>query len=157
MKSTLLFAKSASLTAAAVLLCACGPKEAAAPAPVQSAPSASAPAATQTTARVLSPLERGAKVYKKCKSCHSLEQGGRHKIGPNMWEIYGTTAGMKEGFAYSKAMRESGIVWDDATLSAYLENPRKSMPGNRMSFVGLRKAEDREAVLLYIKDQTTPK
>ena len=144
------------LTSTAVLITACGAKEASTP-PVQSAPAAAVPAATQTAARELSPLERGAKVYKKCKSCHSLEQDGRHKIGPNMWDIYGATAGMKDGFAYSKAMKESGIVWDDATLSAYLENPRKWMPGNRMSFVGLRKAEDREAVLLYIKDQTTPK
>jgi len=73
-----------------------------------------------------------------------------------MWNLYGSTAGVREGFAYSKAMKESGVIWTDETLSAYIENPRKYMPGNRMSYVGLRKAEDREAVLAYIKAKTTP-
>ena len=53
-------------------------------------------------------------------------------------------------------MKESGVIWTDETLSAYIENPRKYMPGNRMSYAGLRKAEDRAAVLAYIKAQTTP-
>jgi len=101
-------------------------------------------------------MERGAKLYKRCQSCHTLEQDGRHKVGPNMWNLYGSTAGVREGFAYSKAMKESGIIWTDETISAYIENPRKYMPGNRMSYVGLRKAEDREAVLAYIKAKTTP-
>lgn len=139
----------------ALLLTACGGQDSAqtdaSPAPI----SVQTPPVTQTAAREKTPLERGAKVYKKCKSCHTLEQGGRHKVGPNMWDLYGSTAGTKDGFAYSKVMKESGIVWDDETLSAYIENPRKYMPGNRMSYVGLRKPEDREAVLAYIKAETS--
>jgi len=140
-------------------LTACGGEETAAP----TSPSAIPPTATKTAsapAQALTPaemlMERGAKLYKRCQSCHTLEQDGRHKVGPNMWNLYGSTAGVREGFAYSKAMKESGITWTDETLSAYIENPRKYMPGNRMSYVGLRKAEDREAVLAYIKAKTTP-
>lgn len=144
--------------ASAVLLTACGGDNSAAPNTNAASSSAtSAPAAVQQIAQDVSPLERGAQLYKRCQSCHTLEQDGRHKVGPNMWALYGSTAGTKEGFAYSKAMSESGVIWNDETLSAYIENPRQYMPGNRMSYAGLRKAEDREAVLAYIKAETTPK
>lgn len=144
--------------ASAVLLTACGGDNSAAPNTNAASSSAtSAPAAVQQIAQDVSPLERGAQLYKRCQSCHTLEQDGRHKVGPNMWALYGSTAGTKEGFAYSKAMSESGVIWNDETLSAYIENPRQYMPGNRMSYAGLRKAEDREAVLAYIKSETTPK
>ncbi|MGB0906938.1 MAG: c-type cytochrome [Maricaulaceae bacterium] len=103
------------------------------------------------------PLARGAKLYKRCVSCHSLEEGGRHKVGPNLWELFGSTAGTREGFAYSKAMKASALIWDEDTLNGYIENPREYMPGNRMSYVGLRKAEDREALLAYLKRETSPK
>jgi cytochrome c len=64
------------------------------------------------------------------------------------------TAGTQDGFNYSKAMRASGIVWDDETMSAYIENPRTYIPGNRMSYVGIRKEEDRQALLLWLKAQS---
>lgn len=143
------------LTLTATTLAACGgANDSSAPTQSQQSP-VNTPAAQQVAATV-DPLARGAKLYKRCASCHSLEQDGRHKVGPNMWDLYGSTAGMKEGFAYSKAMKESDIVWNDETLNAYIENPKKYMPGNRMSYVGLRKAEDRNAVLAYIKAETTP-
>jgi len=69
----------------------------------------------------------------------------------------GSTAGQRDDFAYSKAMSASGIVWDMDTLSAYIENPRKYMPGNRMSYAGLRKAEDRAALLVFLQRETQPK
>jgi cytochrome c len=140
----------------ASLLVACGGSETDS-APQSIASSSPAPAPTQVVKAKIDPLARGAKLYKRCSTCHTLEKDGRHKVGPNMWDIYGATAGMKEGFAYSKAMKESGVVWTDETLDAYIANPRKYMPGNRMSYVGLRKAEDRAAVLAYIKAETTPK
>lgn len=161
MKRTLFSLKTLSLLGVSSLLTACGGQDSTSPDSIKVAPSATTPAITQTAAAELSPAEmmmkRGAKLYKRCQTCHTLNEGGKHKVGPNMWAIYGATAGQKEGFAYSKAMQESGVIWTDETLSAYIENPRKYMPGNRMSYVGLRKAEDREAVLAYIKEQTTPK
>ena len=101
-------------------------------------------------------MERGAKLYKRCKACHTLEDGGKHKVGPNLWDIYGAKAGAKDGFNYSKVMAASDIIWDDTTLDAYIKKPSEFMKGNRMSFVGIKKAEDRAALLLYMKAQTTP-
>lgn len=121
------------------------------------APLSSAPTPTQTAAAApVDPMVRGAKLYKRCQSCHSLEQGGRHKVGPNLWAIYGAVPGSKDGFKYSDAMTSMEGVWDEETLSGYLENPRKYLPGGKMAFAGLRKAEDRAALLAYVKAQTTP-
>ena len=63
-------------------------------------------------------MERGAKLYKRCKACHTLEDDGKHKVGPNLWNIYGAQAGTKDGFNYSKVMTASEVIWDDATLDA---------------------------------------
>lgn len=108
------------------------------------------------TASTLTPMERGAKLYKRCKACHTLEDGGKHKVGPNLWAIYGSKAGSKEGFTYSKVMAASDIIWDDASLSGYIQKPSTFMKGNRMSFVGIKKQEDRDALLVYLKAETTP-
>lgn len=104
----------------------------------------------------MTPMERGARLYKRCKACHTLEDGGKHKVGPNLWAIYGAKAGAKEGFNYSKAMTASDIVWDDATMDAYIKKPAEFIKGGRMSFVGIKKQEDRDALFLYLKAQTTP-
>lgn len=92
----------------------------------------------------------GEKVYKKCRACHPLEAGKR-KLGPSLYGMYGATAGMVEGIPYSPALKNSGIVWNDETLDAFLTNPKKFIPGSRMSFPGLKKAEDRAAIIALIK------
>lgn len=99
--------------------------------------------------------EAGAKVFKKCMACHNIV--GKNKIGPALNGVVGKPAGSVEGFKYSKAMAaagEAGTVWDEATLSNYLANPRKAMKGNKMAFVGLRKAEDQANVIAYIKAES---
>lgn len=97
----------------------------------------------------------GEKAFKRCVACHTVDEGGRNKVGPNLWNIFGSTAGERDiGFKYSKAMKASGIVWDDATMSAYLENPRKVVPKTRMSFAGLKKAKQRDDVIAYLKSVT---
>lgn len=92
----------------------------------------------------------GEKVYKKCKACHALEPG-KKKLGPSLAGLYGATAGMVDGFAYSPAMKKSGVVWNDETLDAFLAKPRKFMPKSRMSFQGLKKEEDRAAIIALMK------
>ncbi len=72
-------------------------------------------------------------------------------MGPNLHGILGRAAASVEGFKYSKAMRESGIVWDEEILNAYLEKPRAVVPKGKMTFPGLRKAADRDNVIAYLK------
>ncbi len=68
----------------------------------------------------------GAKVFKRCMACHTLD--GKNKIGPSLKGVVGSEAGKVEGFKYSKAMKESGIVWDEENLDKYLANPRTFIP-----------------------------
>lgn len=96
-------------------------------------------------------INKGKRVWNKCKTCHSLEQGGRNKTGPNLYDIIGREAGKAEGFNYSKAMVESGITWTEEALSDYLKSPRTVVKGTKMSFPGLRKDADIENLLAYMK------
>jgi len=135
-----------------LISCSDGGQDISTPSPIKAAD----PAPIVQTANTLSPMERGAKLYKRCKACHTLDEGGKHKVGPNLWDVYGSKAGAKNGFNYSKVMAASDIVWEDATMDAYIKKPSEFMKGNRMSFIGIKKAEDREALLLYLKAETTP-
>ena len=96
-------------------------------------------------------LAAGEKVFKKCLACHSLE-AGKKKVGPSLHGIIGSPAAAMKGFKYSDAMKNSGLTWDEATLDSYLENPKAFLKGNRMAFPGLKKPDDRENVIAYIKE-----
>ena len=94
----------------------------------------------------------GEKVFNKCKACHTVE-AGKNKVGPSLHDIVGGTPAAVEGFKYSPAMQEfaSGHTWDEETLSAYLESPKDVVKGTKMAFVGLKKPEERENVIAYLK------
>ena len=99
-------------------------------------------------------LERGKQVFRACQACHDVGLEARHKIGPYLNDIYGRRAGTLEGYRYSKAMQQAGqdgLVWDEAGLSAFLEDPRGAVRGNKMSFRGLRDSDDRLALVAYIR------
>src|SRR5262245_10216417 len=98
----------------------------------------------------------GEKVFHKCQACHSL-QAGVNKLGPSLAGVVGRKAGSLAGYNYSSAMKDSTIVWDASTLDAFLAGPAKAVPGTKMAFVGLKQAEDRAAVIAYLKaaGQTT--
>ncbi len=96
----------------------------------------------------------GAKVFKKCKSCHQVGEGAKHSTGPALNGIIGSNAGSVEGFKYSKAMKaaaEAGLVWTDEEMAAFLTKPKDYMKGTRMSFAGLKKPDDIESVIVYLK------
>ncbi len=100
-------------------------------------------------------LANGQRQFRRCQSCHTLGEGGRHTVGPNLFGVIDRTAADASGFSYSRALSQSGLTWDHDTLDAWIENPRELVPGNRMSFVGLRNADDRRDVIAYIASQTT--
>lgn len=98
----------------------------------------------------------GEKVFRKCQACHTVEEG-KNKVGPSLYNVIGRKAGSLEGFRYSSAMEEygaAGQVWDEETLNAYLEAPKQVVEGTKMAFAGLKKAEDREDVISYLKQFT---
>jgi len=94
---------------------------------------------------------KGAKVFNKCKSCHNVNNGGANGTGPNLYNIVGNLAGAKSGFSYSGAMAGSGVTWSYEALDGFLTKPSKYMSGTKMSFIGLKKAKDRAAVIEYLR------
>lgn len=98
--------------------------------------------------------EKGAKVFKKCVACHMVGDGAQNRVGPQLNGIIGRPIASLAEFSYSKGMQnfaESDAVWTEENLAAYLENPRQTVKGTRMSFAGLRKPSDRDDVVAYLK------
>lgn len=102
------------------------------------------------TALAAGDAKKGKRVFNKCKACHFLDKK-KNKIGPHLVGIMGRKAGSVEKFKYSKAMKNSGIVWGEKSLEAYLTKPKKFIPGNKMTFAGLKKESQRKNVIAYIK------
>jgi cytochrome c len=93
----------------------------------------------------------GETVAKKCLSCHSFDQGGAHKVGPNLWNVLGGPVAHAADFAYSDAMASHGGTWGYEEMNEYLASPRSYVPGTKMAFVGLNKIEDRANLLAYLR------
>ena len=95
----------------------------------------------------------GAKVFAKCKACHENEKGVS-KIGPTLKGVVGRKAASVEGFKYSEGMiakGAAGTVWDEATLTTYLPDPKAFVPGTKMAFAGLKKPEEVADVIAFLK------
>ena len=95
----------------------------------------------------------GERVYRMCMACHVVDQE-QNRVGPHLVGLFGREAGSVEGFNYSNALKESGIVWDEETLDAYLEDPRGYIPGNIMAFPGVRQEQQRADLIAYLKQAT---
>jgi cytochrome c len=92
----------------------------------------------------------GKKVFNKCKACHALAEG-KNKVGPSLFGVLGKPAASVKGFKYSKALKGAGLTWDEETLEKYLAKPKALVPGTRMAFAGLKKEDDIDNVIAYIK------
>jgi cytochrome c len=90
----------------------------------------------------------GKAVFNKCRACHSFE---KNMVGPSLAGIVGRKAGTAEGFNYSDAMKNSGKTWDEASLDAYITDPKAAVPGNKMVFPGVKDEADRKNLIAFLK------
>jgi nitrite reductase (NO-forming) len=126
-----------------------------APVVVAAAPAASASPAAAHGAPLSGAAEDGRRVFSKCQACHSLVPG-KNGVGPSLAGILGKQAAGDPDFNYSNAMRQARFVWDAAKLDAYLTDPQKLVPGNRMPFPGLKAEHDRTDLIAYLQAGGTP-
>lgn len=99
--------------------------------------------------------EKGRVIFNRiCASCHTTGAGEANKNGPNLNKLFGRKAGSSSNYGYSDATRKSGITWNDKTLDTFLENPKKTIPGCKMVFPGIKKSEDRQHLIAYLKKIT---
>jgi cytochrome c len=94
--------------------------------------------------------ERGKEIAKKCTQCHTFEKGGPNRTGPNLWGIIGNKVAHAADFAYSAAFKEKGGTWDNEKLNVLLHKPRSFVQSTKMSFVGLKDAQERADVIAYL-------
>lgn len=112
-----------------------------------------APAIVENTMTLLAfaTPDKGAKVFKKCRSCHTVNKGGKNGVGPNLWNVVGKAQASEDGYTYSGALLGLKGDWSYQDLDAFLINPKSYAKGTKMSFAGLKKAGDRAAVIAYLR------
>jgi cytochrome c len=94
---------------------------------------------------------KGKVLYLRCVACHAVSATAPRKVGPHLQGVFGREAGSIAGFNYSGAMKKSGLKWDDPNLDRWLKRPSSVVPGTSMVFAGLPNAEDRKALIAYLK------
>lgn len=147
------FVQTVFITAMLALVTACGqtPPDAASVPPMS--PPAGPDAAEQpAVAAGPGDAEAGKRLYIYCQACHSINAGGMNKVGPNLYGVIDAAAGQVEGFAYSQALLDAGLTWDDATLNAWIESPTTLVPGTTMVFAGIRDAQQRADLIAYLRE-----
>jgi len=135
-----------------------------APKPVAEAAPTPAPIATEPNAAALPAVvadalagdaAKGKKTFrKKCMSCHTMDKGGKDRTGPNLWSVVGRAKGAAENFRYSNTLKMFGGVWTEAEIGSFIAGPRTFIRDTKMTFAGLKSAEDRADVIAYLKTLT---
>ncbi|ODT88352.1 hypothetical protein [Phenylobacterium sp. SCN 70-31] len=96
----------------------------------------------------------GKRMWIQCRACHAAKPGEPPKAGPSLHGIFGAKAGTKTSFAYSPALKASGIVWTDRTMDDFIASPAKAVKGNRMGYAGMPNARNRAALIAFMKAET---
>jgi cytochrome c len=113
--------------------------------------SALALAASGGAASAAGDAAAGGATFRVCKTCHQIGEGAKNFVGPELNGVVGRKAGSAPGYNYSDANKNSGIVWDEATLTKYLRLPRDVVPGTKMAFPGMQRNEDVANVIAYLR------
>lgn len=110
-----------------------------------------APAVSLGTLLASADVAKGQSAARACAACHDFTKGGPNKVGPNLWGIVGRPHGVHEGFSYSEAMAAlKDVPWSYEALDAFMLNPKAAIPGTKMVYGGMKKAEDRANLLAYL-------
>lgn len=94
--------------------------------------------------------DAGRRVFAQCRSCHVIQAGAPHRVGPNLHAVFGREVGTAEGFTYSQAVQDADFIWDADHLDHWLQNPQTFLPGNRMAFAGVRDETQRRDLIAYL-------
>jgi len=150
--------------ALAVTLAACGKPETAAPSGGASeAPAPAAELTAEDEAALLASLlaayntadlANGEAKFALCRSCHTIAEGGVNMTGPNLHGVFGRKAAALESYKYSEPLQKAGWLWDAEHLDQWLANPKTYLPGNKMTFAGLKDAKDRVDLIAFLKVET---
>jgi Cytochrome c2 len=104
-----------------------------------------------TPAAAAGDVKAGERVFLKCRACHQVGENAKNVVGPVLNGLFGRPAGSAPGYSYSKANKESGLVWDEATFREYIADPRARIPGTKMVFAGLKKEQEIDDLVAYLK------
>ena len=96
----------------------------------------------------------GEKIFKKCAACHSINKGGKNKIGPALYNVVGRTVGGLDDYKYSKTLASYGKQWTFEELNGFLQKPASYLKGTKMSYAGLRKEKDRASIIKYLNQNS---
>ena len=103
------------------------------------------------TTAVAQDVTAGEKTFNVCRACHEIGDGAKNEVGPALNGVVGRKSGSYPGYNYSDANKNSGLIWDEATLQEYLKNPKAKVPGTKMLFPGLKRDDDIVNVIAFLK------
>lgn len=99
--------------------------------------------------------QKGAAVFKKCRACHTVDEGGPHRVGPNLWGVIGRPVASAPNYPrYSQSLKDVGGTWEVEVLDAYFENPKAVASGGIMAFAGVKKPDDRANLIVFLNEHS---
>ena len=107
-----------------------------------------------TAVMALGDIASGEKIFKKCAACHSINKGGKNKIGPALYNVVGRAVGSVDDYKYSKTLASYGKDWTFEELNGFLIKPSTYLKGTKMSYAGLRKEKDRASIIKYLNQNS---